>query len=338
MAHNMKEWSAEIINAKDRRYLPVLFFPCVSLGGYNVLDTVQDGAKMGEIMVKTAERFPEMIGTMTGMDLTLDPEAFGCDVRFKKKDTPAVTTHPVSTMADVEALAVPGEHAGRLDLHYQAVRDTIAAKPELPCFGGMLGPYSLAANLMELAEALTGTIEKPDVMHALLEKATEHLINRAKGYKAAGASGILLAEPTAGLLAPDNHREFSCKYVKQIVDAVQDDYFYVVLHDCANVTAMVDDMYATGAKGLHFGNAVDMTYILSKIPADRLVFGNVDPALIFTDTPEEMKARCLDLLQKTAEYPHFVLSSGCDVPVVAPLENIDAMIEAMKEYNKSIGC
>ena len=51
-----------------------------------------------------------------------------------------------------------------------------------------------------------------------------------------------------------------------------------------------------------------------------------------------MKARCLDLLQKTAEYPHFVLSSGCDVPVVAPLENIDAMIEAMKEFNKSIGC
>ncbi len=338
MAHNMKEWSTAIIEAKDRKYLPVLFFPSCQLCNYNVQETVTEEHKMAEVIIKQAERFPEIIATMTGMDLSIDPDAFGCSVRFKKKDTPAVTSHPVVTMEDVQNLVVPDTHAARQDLHYSAVSETVAARPDMPCFGGMLGPFSLAANLMDLADALTGVIERPEVLHALLEKSTQHLINRAKGYKEAGASGILLAEPTAGLLAPEKHRDFSCKYVKQIVDAVQDDNFFVVLHDCANVTNMVDDMYATGAKGLHFGNAVDMEFILSKIPADRLVFGNIEPAVIFTDTPEEMKARTLDLLKKTAQYPHFVLSSGCDVPVVAPLENIDAMIEALKEYNQSIGC
>ena len=43
-----------------------------------------------------------------------------------------------------------------------------------------------------------------------------------------------MAEPLAGLLSPDLAQEFSADYVKQIVDAVQDDNFLVVYHNCGN--------------------------------------------------------------------------------------------------------
>ena len=92
-------------------------------------------------------------------------------------------------------------------------------------------------------------------MHQLMEKATEFLIERAKAYKEIGANGIFLAEPTAGILSPKMAAEFSDQYVKRIVDAVQDEYFYVILHDCGSVTKMTEGMYGTGAKGFHFGNA-----------------------------------------------------------------------------------
>ena len=88
--------------------------------------------------------------------------------------------------------------------------------------------------------------------------------------------------------------EFSDQYVKQIVDAVQDEYFYVILHDCGSVTKMTDGMYGTGAKGLHFGNAVDMATICSQVPQDVLVFGNLAPADLFSKGPEEIKDMTAD--------------------------------------------
>ena len=95
-------------------------------------------------------------------------------------------------------------------------------------------------------------------------------------------------------------------------------------------------MYGTGAKGLHFGNAVDMATICSQVPQDVLVFGNLAPADLFSKGPEEIKDMTAELLEKTRQYPHFVLSSGCDVPPEVKLENIDAMIQALREFNRTV--
>lgn len=53
-------------------------------------------------------------------------------------------------------------------------------------------------------------------------------------FKLAGSNGIIIAEPATGLLSPAQCDEFSSQYVKRIVEAVQDDYFLVILHNCGN--------------------------------------------------------------------------------------------------------
>ena len=90
MKFNMDEWSQEIIDAKDRRVLPVLYFPCLPLTGYGVIETVNDGKKMAETMKATIDKYPEMICAMTGMDLSVDSEAFGAKVTFKDNEAPSV--------------------------------------------------------------------------------------------------------------------------------------------------------------------------------------------------------------------------------------------------------
>jgi len=96
---------------------------------------------------------------------------------------------------------------------------------------------------------------------------------------------------------------------------------------------MTEGMYGTGAKGFHFGNAVDMATICEKMPQDVLVFGNIAPADLFGKGPDEIKKMSAELLEATKDYPHFVFSTGCDIPPEVKLENIDAMIEALKEFN-----
>lgn len=67
-----------------------------------------------------------------------------------------------------------------------------------------------------------------------------------------------------------------------------------------------------------------------------LVFGNLAPADLYSKGPDEVKAMTAELLEKTRQYPHFVLSTGCDVPPEVKLENIDAMIEALNEFNQTV--
>lgn len=338
MKINMEKWSKDIIESEEVRNLPVLYFPCVSSLGFTVTESVSSPENIAKTMKKVTEEYPDILAAVTGMDLTVDTEAFGGKVKFSDKQVPSIVKHVVKTAEDIRNLKVPDVHSGRVDVFTGAVKEAQKLITDRPIFGGMLGPFSLAANLMEVSNALMLTMTDPESMKILLEKATEFLIARAKEYKAAGANGIFMAEPTAGLLSPDQLDEFSSTYVKKLVEAVQDDYFFLILHDCGQVKDSVKSMYNTGCKGHHYGNSVDMKDILPQIPPDILVFGNIDPSTaFFMGTPESIREKTLKLLEDMKPYPHFVLSSGCDLAPVVPKENIDAYFEACRDFNKNRG-
>ena len=203
-----------------------------------------------------------------------------------------------------------------------------------PVLAGIIGPYSLAARLLDVTEIMMLCYDEPDMVHIVLEKATAFLIEYAKAYKAAGANGIVMAEPVAGLLSPALEEEFSSPYVKQIVDAVQDDSFIVVYHNCGdNTPRMTESILSTGSAAYHFGNAIDMAAMMEKFPADVVVMGNVDPAGVLRQgNPELVRTATLDVMSKCCSYPNFLISSGCDIPPATPWENVDAFFAAVEEF------
>lgn len=338
MKINMQKWAEEIISAKDVRNLPVLFFPVLKNIDMPVPESVQDPKKVAEAMAEVIKEYPETIAAITGMDLSVDSEAFGAEVKFSKRQAPNVKSHIIETAEDIHNLKVPDIHSGRVDIFNDACREAAKIIKDRPIMGGMFGPFSLAANLLDVSDALMKTVNEPELVHELLEKSTEWLIKRAQGYKNAGANGVFIAEPTAGIMNPDMLDEFSSVYVKRIVDAVQDENFFLVLHDCGSVTDSVESMYRTGCKGFHFGNGVDMKNVMPQIPADVLVFGNLDPSEVFTlGTPESIREQTLKLLEEMKPYPHFVLSSGCDLAPLVSNENMEAYYEACREFNRSNG-
>ena len=176
--------------------------------------------------------------------------------------------------------------------------------------------------------------DDPDMVHTVLEKATEFLIAYGSAYKAAGAHGIIMAEPVAGLLSPSLEEEFSAPYVKKIVDALQDDNFLIIYHNCGgNVLSMTDSILSTGAAAYHFGNAIDMKTMIEKLPADTVTMGNVDPAgVLCFGTSETVKTETKALLDTCAKYPNFIVSSGCDIPPHTPWENINAFFETVDQF------
>ncbi|MFQ9797810.1 MAG: uroporphyrinogen decarboxylase family protein [Clostridia bacterium] len=143
------------------------------------------------------------------------------------------------------------------------------------------------------------------MVHILLEKATEFIVAYCKEYRRVGANGVVIAEPLAGLLSPSLAEEFSGPYVKQIVDAVQDDNFLVIYHNCGNSTIQtIESILDTGAAAYHFGNAIDMAEMLKHIPSDTIAMGNVDPAGEFRNgTPESIREATLRVMGHVANIP-----------------------------------
>ena len=164
-------------------------------------------------------------------------------------------------------------------IYIDAIEKSVKLIEDRPVFAGVIGPFSLAGRLMDVSEAMIYCYDEPDMVHTVLEKVSEFLINYINAYKAVGANGVLMAEPLAGLLSPALEEEFSCEYVKKIVAATQTDDFLVGYHNCGNCTVQqINSIVENGCRVLHFGNAIDMTDIMPKVPENIVAMGNIDPA------------------------------------------------------------
>lgn len=328
---NIYELLKTTAESEKKRALPILSFPAAQRLGVTVEQLVKDSSLQARAM-EVISSTTDTIAAVSLMDLSVEAEAFGADICFQKDEVPAITGQLVSDEYEANTLVVPTLEAGRARICIEGIRLAKQAITDKPVLAGMIGPFSLAGRLMDVTEIMYVCFDEPETVHTVLDKATAYLVNYAKAMKNAGADGIIMAEPLAGILSPDMTEEFSVPYVKRIIDAVQDDNFAVIYHNCGNsVPNMLDSIFSQGAAAYHFGNAVDMATIMERTPKDIICMGNVDPAAEFAQgTPESITEVTKELLEKCGKYKNFIPSSGCDIPAHAKWENIDAFFAALK--------
>lgn len=329
MKRNMKKWAAELIAAPVKKPLPLLSFPCVQLMDVTVQQLVNDSTLQAKGMKLVADRVPAS-AAVSLMDLSVEAEAFGASIHVSEDEVPTVVGAIVSEEEQADALAVPAVGTGRTGLCVEAIRQAALEITDRPVLAGVIGPYSLASRLMDVSETMIYCYDEPDMVHTVLEKCTDFLIGYCRAFREAGADGVVMAEPLAGLLSPGLAKEFAHPYAQKLVEAVQTADFCVIYHNCGNnVPRMIADIYEIGALGYHFGDAIDMMEVLPQAPKDVLVMGNVSPAAQFRGgTPESIAAVTRQLLETCGQFSNFVISGGCDIPPQSSWENIDAFFRA----------
>lgn len=331
---NIQTWLEEVRSGKIKKAFPVLSFPCVHLLNVTVRELLFSSDLQAQGMKLVAEKC-NSAAAVSMMDLSVEADAFGCPVEIDDEEVPNVTGSIVANMEDIQNLKVPPIEGNRVAIYVEALGKAKKMITDRPVFAGFIGPYSLAGRLRDVSEIMVDCYLDPDAIKLLLQKSTDFLIEYAKAYKAVGADGVFMAEPLAGLLPTELAEEFSEPYVKQIVDAVQDENFLVLYHNCGNNTIrMTESIYRTGCSAYHYGNAIDIKQMLEISPADVIVMGNVDPAGEFcTGTPESIYKTTYDLMEKCCpDHPNFVISSGCDIPPASTWENIASFYRAVEDY------
>ena len=150
----------------------------------------------------------------------------------------------------------------------------------------------------------------------------------------AKANPIVVLEPTAVMLGPDQFQEFSADYVHHLVDSYRE--VNLVYQTCGNTMHLAKKMAESGIHGISLDSkehGVDLLTVASMVPEDVVVIGNISTtSTLYSGTPDEVKEEVYDLLRKMDPYPNFVLSSACDIPQETPVENIHAFMEAGRSY------
>jgi len=324
----------QLLQTKERIAVPIMTHPGIELCGHTVYEAVTDGNIHSEAVCELSRRFPDSAAATAIMDLTVEAEAFGSAVQFSGNDIPNVTDRIVSDLRSATTLPIPDLTRGRIPEFLNSNRKCASAITDKPILGGCCGPFTLAGRLMGLSELMMSIYLEQEMVERLMEKCTTFITSYLSAMKETGLSGVIMAEPSAGLVSADDCLNWSSMYVKRIVDAIQDDNFIIVLHNCGTDGHCLEAMLESGAAALHFGNKADMVKILQKCPNTIPVMGNVDPVGVMKmGTTLQVRENVLRLLEDTSPYSNFILSTGCDVPPGIPVENIGAFYSALGEFN-----
>ena len=329
----MNKFAKQLLDSEKRIAIPIMTHPGIEAIGKRVIDAVTDGDVHYQAIRNVTETYDTAACTVI-MDLTVEAEAFGCTISMPEHEVPSVTGRLVYDAETVDKLQIPSLSAGRVPEYLKANRLAIENIQDKPVLSGCIGPFSLAGRLYDMSEIMVGIYIEPEVIQTLLEKCTTFILHYCQELKRLGATGVIMAEPAAGLLSDEDCMNYSTVYVKRIVEAVQDDDFIVILHNCGNKGQCTPAMIASGAAALHFGNAVDMVATLEQCPSDLVIMGNIDPVGVLKQaSAKEVYRQTMDLLEKTVGYRNFVLSSGCDMPPLVPDANIRAFYQAVADFN-----
>jgi uroporphyrinogen decarboxylase len=320
-----------VLNSRRRLALPIATYPALALTGAKVSDIVTNPRAQLEAQMALRACYNSPFA-LSAMDLSAEAEAFGCSAAISDNEIPTVSGRLVTTLEQARALPIPKPGDKRTGVYLESVRLLTQLGGEPFVLGGCIGPFSLAARLVGVSEALELTLAEPELMHTLLEKSTAFLASYIKAFQTFGAKGVIMAEPAAGLLSPRGMSTFSSAYIKTIAQSLDHPTFTLLLHNCAAKLLHLPAVLQTGLNTFHFGAPMDLAAALERVPGDVVLSGNLDPAAVFVQSrPAEVANRTAQLLSATLGHRNFVISSGCDVPPNAPLENLDAFYQAVNE-------
>ncbi|GAB4340751.1 MAG: uroporphyrinogen decarboxylase family protein [Candidatus Abyssubacteria bacterium] len=263
-------------------------------------------------------------------DISAFAESYGCEVKIPEDGMASVTRHAVRDLDDLARLEAEGPQWHERLMNNFTVLSSMAQRFTLfkLVLGG--GPFSMAAILAGVEELARKIIKEPAFVERLLEFCTNVSILAARGQVSAGADVIYLGDPTSGLLSRKHYERFAAPYIRRVVAEVD---VPVVLHICGKTTHIIEPMCATGVQGISLDTLVDLPSIVSRVPSDIAIIGNLDPVgPLLNGTPEETALATRGLLESMRDVPNYMFSAGCELALETPLENIRAMIETVKSY------
>ena len=320
--------------------------PCFSgMGNVTTAGLGQFGYKFAalhsdaKMMADAAAQTYRLTGFECGVvpfDLCVEAQALGCEINvYAHVDDilyPTIKQKIAHNEEEMGAITVPADFVkrGRIPLVKEALRLLKAdIGGEVAVGSYVLGPFTLAGQIMELNDLLKLSFKKPDKVGKLLDTLADAIILCAQEFVEAGADYITVREmgATSDVLSPRVFKSLILPYLKKIFGAIKS---HSVLHVCGKTNDIAGFMVESGATAISVDQKNDVAETRKKI-GNALLFGNYDPYNVLVSGSTEMVRQAV---RKCVDDGVDAVWPGCDIWPTVPVENIRAMLDEVTNYRR----
>ncbi len=342
---------ADELSALERDQLygkgePVDRIPCVldtgetmaPMIGLSIAEYYHSSEKMLELELYLHDNFHSdgagLSTTLRGM-----AEAMGTEIAYSDSNIAQVKRNAIESLNDVDKLRlVDVDKDGRLPIILKGLEMVKAALGEtVPIGGTVTGPFTIAAMLVGTSKLLKGTVKQPEKVHQLMDLVTENN-NRYIARLIDMGVGIGFADPvsSSSILHEEQYREFSLPYFKRNVDFIKSKGAGCGLHICGKSRILWEDLNTTGIGTFGLDNVEDLEEAKEVLGPHMCIQGNVPPVDVMRlGTPQDVLRSARECIRKAYDSPNrFVLTSGCQMPVGTPPENMTALMDAARIFGR----
>ena len=291
--------------------------------------------------------FPEAIfvpGWWVEYGMTAEPMGFGSPVCFFDDNMPHL--HPlVEDVEQVEALldSLRDPDPRRDGIMPFLLNQQRLYQPLLEAEGQQVymvcarGPFTVASHLLTVTQLLTLMMVYPDQARRLLRKTTDCVKRwlEVQLENVRTARAIMVLDDVCGYFSPDDFRTMCLPYMKEIFDAFPGQVHY--FHNDFTSDACYPWLSEMGADVFNFTHQTDIGEA-RRLAGDRLVLmGNVPPMLLTGTDPQAVYDATRSVLDSyvraNGSVQGLMLSTGGGLPMGATRENIEALLQAARDFN-----
>jgi uroporphyrinogen decarboxylase len=310
--------------------------------GYSATTAYGDPNKSFEAMFWTAEQYGwDPVFQYFGHTV-LGALDFGGRVRLPQGEfegAMVIESYPVATEQDIENLSLPDPRkTGRIPqvMEFSKLQEGHG----LPVWFFSRSPFTMAANICGVDRFLKWMVRKPQLCERLMNLALDHIGNvlnywvetfgRDKVY-------VMMSSPTESnqVISPRHFEKhalpFHAAYHERLKAlGIKHFGFHICGDQNLNLPYLADLAPWPHPSVLSFGHEVDLEVPARLFPED-IIYGNLEPALFTTETPQAIYERSKALIQKGRKAPGgYILGPGCGLQVASAV-NVYAMTKAVND-------
>jgi uroporphyrinogen decarboxylase len=323
-----------VIDEKPDRciVLPLITSHSATVTGISLKEYYTDGVALARSQIAALEEYGhDAISIFSEVGIVA--EAMGSEFEYPDDDLPILQT-PALDRVDIDKLNMPEpKRDGRLHVYLDAIRyayDALADR--YPILAYVPAPFTTAMMLSNPDRFLADTLRDPLRVKSIMDislKATVHFVREI-----VNAGGLpLIVDPLASssVISPRAYRELAMPYERALIKYLHRFDLDVTLHICGNTTPILDLLPETGADLISL-DKIELIDAMGKLSKKMRIIGNYDTSAILNNKPDVIghKVKEMVKLGMTSE-KGYIASTGCEVPIRTPRENIKAFIGAAKE-------
>ena len=307
--------------------LTALTAEVVAKSGYRLPQAHFNAEEMAGLAL-TAARISGFESVGVPLCATLEADAFGVPIEIGDADVEArVIKEPYAHSRDVPRKPIDALlQAGRVPVAIEAVRHLARNADDLPVIANLLGPVSVAAELVETTTLLKELRTEPEDAGALLDYTGDFLAALGQAYIEAGADVITICEDTATptLVGPKRFAEVVLPHLNRLIDRLQSAGVPVVVHLCGQLDRAEESIERLRSAAFIPDASVSIATLGKQHPHLALV-GNVSTFLLHLGEASAIGKVTERILSQGSR----VICPSCSMASATPLKNIHAMVRAV---------